>query len=120
MVSITPITAYGGLLIANGYTSGVIGSGVSLGLLGALSADVTLARANLDKTYHGQSYRVRYSKSLLSTGTSFDLTALRYSTKDYYDFSDYNNSGYELREGIAPWLSFNVRNLVFKPQFHNH
>ncbi|MDX7019623.1 fimbria/pilus outer membrane usher protein, partial [Klebsiella aerogenes] len=49
------ITAYGGLLIANGYTSGVIGSGVSLGLLGALSADVTLARANLDKTYHGQS-----------------------------------------------------------------
>ncbi|HEJ9541638.1 TPA: fimbria/pilus outer membrane usher protein [Proteus mirabilis] len=99
------ITAYGGLLIANGYTSGVIGSGVSLGLLGALSADVTLARTNLDKTYQGQSYRVRYSKSLLSTGTSFDLTALRYSTKDYYNFSDYNNSGYELREGIAPWLS---------------
>lgn len=99
------ITGYGGLLVADGYTSGVIGSGVSLGLLGALSADITLARANLNKTYNGQSYRVRYSKSLLSTGTSFDLTALRYSTKNYYDFSDYNNFGYDLRDGFAPWLS---------------
>lgn len=37
-------------------------------------------------------------KSLLSTGTSIDLTALRYSTKNFYTFSEYNTMGYARRD----------------------
>lgn len=70
---------------------------------------MTLSRAKLDNTYTGKSYRLRYSKSMLSTGTSFDLTTLRYSTSDYYSFSDFNGYGYNLKDNIAPWLGYRQR-----------
>lgn len=98
------ITLYGGGLLAEKYASAVVGSGVSLGQFGALSADMTLASAQMyDQTQNGQSFRVRYAKSLLSTGTSVDLTAYRYSTQHYYSFADFNNTGYPLSEGQVPW-----------------
>lgn len=98
------ITLYGGGLVAEKYASAVAGSGVSLGDFGALSADITLSSANLyDERKSGQSYRVRYAKSLLTTGTSVDLTAYRYSTQHYYSFADFNNSGYQLNEDEVPW-----------------
>lgn len=98
------VTVYGGGLIADKYASATVGSGVSLGNLGALSADVTVATAKMyDQTQNGQSWRVRYAKSLLTTGTSVDLTAYRYSTRHYYSFADFNNSGYTLSEGEVPW-----------------
>ncbi len=105
------ITLYGGVLIAEKYIAASMGSGFSLGGLGALSADVTHSSSKIDNLdeLNGQSFRLRYSKSLLSTGTSFDLTALRYSTKNYYSFSDFNNSGYQLKEGISPWLDYRQR-----------
>lgn len=99
------ITLYGGGLVAKDYTSIVAGSGVSLGSFGALSADVTSSSAVMikDQRQSGQSYRVRYAKSLLSTGTSVDLTAYRYSTRHYYSFADYNNTGYRLSDDQVPW-----------------
>lgn len=98
------ITLYGGGIISENYNSFSAGSGMSLGSLGALSADVTSSSAMLNKEKKtGQSYRVRYTKSLLKTGTSVDLTAFRYSTHDYYSFSDFNTTGYSLREGEVPW-----------------
>ncbi|NCG54959.1 fimbria/pilus outer membrane usher protein [Serratia fonticola] len=100
------ITLYGGGLIAEDYASLVAGTGVSLGALGALSADVTTSSAKLhgqNDRQQGSSYRVRYAKSLLSTGTSVDLTAYRYSTRHFYSFSDFNTLGYELNEGQVPW-----------------
>ncbi|EPQ5230455.1 fimbria/pilus outer membrane usher protein, partial [Providencia stuartii] len=104
------ITTYGGLLVSNGYNSVVGGIGLSLGVLGALSTDITHSDAKFSgKNLKGQSYRIRYSKSLLSTGTSFDLTALRYTTENFYSFSDYNNAGYELKDGLAPWTGSRQR-----------
>ncbi len=100
------ITLYGGGLIAEDYASLVAGTGISLGELGALSMDMTTSSARLrgqSDRQQGASYRVRYAKSLLSTGTSVDLTAYRYSTRNYYSFSDFNNLGYELSEGQVPW-----------------
>lgn len=100
------ITLYGGALIARDYISLVAGSGISLGQLGALSADITTSSARLkglDQRQQGQSYRVRYAKSLLETGTSVDLTAYRYSTRNYYSFNDFNNLGYHLRDDQVPW-----------------
>ncbi|EKT60170.1 putative fimbrial biogenesis outer membrane usher protein [Providencia sneebia DSM 19967] len=102
-------TLFGGALAAKDYQAATAGTGASLGELGALSADVTHSIAKLQtqndqstrKT--GQSYRLRYSKSLVSIGTSVDLTALRYSTEHYYNFSEFNSQGYRLEDGVSPW-----------------
>ncbi len=99
-------TLYGGSVMAKDYQALNIGSGISLGDYGALSTDVTASSARfIDAKETGKSYRLRYSKSLLSTGTSVDLTALRYSTRNYYSFSEFNSQGYRLEDGVSPWLS---------------
>lgn len=102
-------TLFGGALIAKDYQAATAGTGVSLGEIGAISTDVTHSVAKFNSGNNqsdrktGQSYRVRYSKSLVSTGTSVDLTALRYSTQHYYNFSEFNSQGYNLEEGLSPW-----------------
>ncbi|WP_024911661.1 fimbria/pilus outer membrane usher protein [Chania multitudinisentens] len=98
-------TLYGGALAAKDYQALSVGSGISVKNIGAFSADVTASSANFAETQQtGQSYRVRYSKSLISTGTSVDLTALRYSTRNYYSFSEFNGQGFRLEDGVSPWL----------------
>lgn len=100
------ITLYGGALVASDYSAAVAGTGVSLGGMGALSADVTSSRAVLPgqpATQKGNSYRIRYAKSMLTTGTTLDLAAYRYSTHNYYSFADFNNSGYAFNDESAPW-----------------
>ncbi|MFW0929250.1 MAG: fimbria/pilus outer membrane usher protein [Providencia rettgeri] len=104
----TNSTLYGGLLMAKNYFSVAAGVGVSLGRFGALSADITHSTANMDGELGdraGQSFRIRYSKSLTTTGTSIDLTALRYSTRSYFSFADFNNHDYRLKDDVAPWLN---------------
>ncbi len=105
-------TLYGGVLGAKDYQSFSAGAGVSLGYIGALSTDITSSAAKFNDTgtKHGQSYRIRYSKSMLSTGTSVDLTALRYSTEHYYNFSEFNSQGYRLNDGVNPWTMERRRN----------
>lgn len=103
------LTLFGGALVAKDYQAASAGTGVSLGDIGAVSVDVTHSQAKLNTWFGrserktGQSYRLRYSKSLLSTGTSVDLTALRYSTAHYYNFSEYNSQGFRLEDGVSPW-----------------
>lgn len=105
------ITLYGGLLLARDYQSLSAGTGVSLGEWGAVSTDMTYSSSQFTYTNStqrdhktGQSYRIRYSKSLMATGTSVDLTALRYSTEDFYNFSEFNSQGYQRDDGVSPWL----------------
>lgn len=100
------ITLYGGALLSKDYSSLSAGTGISLGHIGAVSADVTTSSTRFEEHSQqtGQSYRVRYSKSLISTGTSVDLTALRYSTRNYYSFSDFNDLGHQLRDDQNPWV----------------
>lgn len=99
------ITVYGGTLLSRDYHAASGGMGVSLGDIGAMSADITHSSSQFEhgNTQTGQSYRLRYSKSLLSTGTSVDLTALRYSTEHYYSFNEFNSEGYKLSDGVSPW-----------------
>lgn len=84
------ITVYGGIQLAKQYLSGSAGVGVGLGRLGAVSADVTQSNATLPngEKSEGQSYRVRYSRSVIETGTSVALAAYRYSTEGYYNLQD--------------------------------
>ncbi len=100
------ITLYGGLMAAEKYYSGVLGLGMSMGNFGALSADVTHSTLNSTRDegrFSGQSYRLRYSKSIMETGTSVDLTAYRYSTQNYYSFTDYNRREYHPGPDDYPW-----------------
>lgn len=101
------ITMYGGILGAKDYTSLALGSGFSLGALGAVSVDATFSRAHLNDqegTVNGVAARAKYSKSMMSTGTTVDLSAYRYATPNYYSFQDAMSHGYELSYGSAPWL----------------
>nr|WP_174505776.1 fimbria/pilus outer membrane usher protein [Acinetobacter sp. Marseille-Q1620] len=85
------ITPYGGLLIADAhYQSAGLGLGLSLGKIGAFSADVTYANNKLASggTSDGTSYRFLYSKSLNTYGTNFKVIGYRYSTRGFYDFAD--------------------------------
>ncbi|RDK89988.1 outer membrane usher protein [Enterobacillus tribolii] len=83
-------TLYGGSIVAEDYKSAAFGAGKNLGRLGALSLDVTQANSKLvDGSKHqGQSYRLRYAKSLNSIGTNLQLLGSRYSTKGFYNFSE--------------------------------
>ncbi|EDU6784866.1 fimbrial biogenesis outer membrane usher protein [Salmonella enterica subsp. enterica serovar Gaminara] len=84
------VTVYGGLQVAKSYVAGTAGAGVGLGSLGAMSVDITQADATLPdgRKTQGQSYRVRYSKSMVDTGTTVYLAAYRYSTRGYYSLQD--------------------------------
>ncbi|WP_323169257.1 fimbrial biogenesis usher protein [Pantoea agglomerans] len=84
------VTVYGGMQYSQNYLSGLIGGGLNLGLLGALSADITQADSTLaDGTRHqGQSLRFLYARSLNSLGTTFQLTGYRYSTQGFHSLDE--------------------------------
>ncbi|EMG9277804.1 TPA: fimbria/pilus outer membrane usher protein [Enterobacter cloacae] len=93
------ITIYGGGQGASKYQSLAVGAGKNMGDFGALSVDVIQAwstPANTAKT-QGQSWRARYSKNVINTGTNFSIAGYRYSTRGYYGLQDvldsWGNSG---------------------------
>lgn len=84
------ITLYGGVQNAKTYHSAALGVGVNVGNIGAVSIDDTKAWST---PFHrekesGQSWRIRYSKSISQTGTSFSIAGYRYSTDGYYTMQD--------------------------------
>ena len=90
------ITLLGGALVSRDYQALAVGSAFSLGRLGALSFDVIHARVDgeqgsVQESSSGNAYRIRYEKSLMSTGTSVNLATYRYTTKNYQSFSDIQN-----------------------------
>ena len=83
-------TVYGGLQAASKYQSLALGIGQNLGLIGALSADVTQAWTKQEHAAkdNGQSWRLRYGKSFAETGTNFSLASYRYSTSGFYTMQE--------------------------------
>jgi outer membrane usher protein len=83
-------TLYAGAIGAEHYAALALGSGQSLGTLGALSFDITAAKATLQdgQEKKGQSYQFRYSKNITATDTIMTLAGYRYSTENYYSFED--------------------------------
>lgn len=84
------MTAYGGTQLAEHYRSLAGGIGQNLGEFGAISADLTQSwgQAKDSEASQGQSWRVRYSKSLAQTGTSVSIAGYRYSTAGFYTLAD--------------------------------
>lgn len=83
-------TAYGGGQFASKYHSLALGIGKNLGGIGALSLDVTQAWSRMQEQPQetGQSWRVRYSKNIVLTGTNFAIAGYRYSTDGYYSMQE--------------------------------
>jgi len=80
------VTAYGGVLFAQGYDA--VSGGVGLNLpVGAITLDGTYARTFLpgDKTLSGTGWRLAYTKRLDETNTDFGLAMLRYAGRNYYE-----------------------------------
>ena len=91
-------TLYTGVQAAANYQALAFGAGQNLGDIGAVSADVTAAwskKKDEEKT-SGQSWRIRYGKNILETGTNITVAGYRYSTSGYNTLTDvmntYNNS----------------------------
>lgn len=84
------MTAYGGVQSAKAYHSAALGLGKNFGTFGALSIDDTHAWSTPSggEKESGQSWRIRYSKSIAQTGTSFSVAGYRYSTDGYYSMQD--------------------------------
>lgn len=84
------LSIYAGSQLSNNYKSALIGFGSNMGRFGAFSFDLTHADSQLvdDSRHSGQSMRFLYSKSLLGSGTTFQLLGYRYSTKGFYTLND--------------------------------
>lgn len=94
------VTAYTGTILADNYQSLAAGAGINMGNFGAFSADVTHAGTRQlrgsESRDSGRSYRVQYSKNMMTTGTSVTLANYRYSTDGYYSFEEANKNRAEL------------------------
>lgn len=98
------VTAYGGAQHSSHYQSQAIGAGKNLGDLGAFSVDVTRAKALLKKqqAHKGRSWRVRYSKNFVGSGTNFSLAGYRYNSKGFYTLEDTLESYTQADDVSAP------------------
>ncbi|UPG85908.1 fimbrial biogenesis outer membrane usher protein [Luteibacter aegosomatis] len=85
----TNTTLYAGTTASNSYGSGLLGGAINLPF-GAVSLDVTASRAafRYGGVRRGVSTRLRYNRSVLSTGTNFGVAAYRFSTRDYLGVTD--------------------------------
>lgn len=83
-------TGYGGMLLSRTYAAITAGIGVSLGELGAVSIDNTWSHASqpYDSIVSGNAWRLKYSKNLLTTGTTIDISDFRYASRGYMSFMD--------------------------------
>lgn len=84
------LTLYGGLQESSKYQSIATGLGKNMGDLGAISADMTQAWSipQGGEKSNGQSWRGRYSKNFVGTGTQFSIAGYRYSTSGYYGMQE--------------------------------
>ncbi|MGF6188973.1 fimbria/pilus outer membrane usher protein [Serratia sp. 2723] len=84
------LTAYGGLQGAEHYSAVTAGLGLSMGDWGSISLDGTEARGRRreQEEEQGGTWRVRYSKEINATNTTFTLASYQYASSGYYTLSD--------------------------------
>ncbi|ALH96153.1 fimbria/pilus outer membrane usher protein [Acinetobacter equi] len=94
------LTGYIGVQLAEHFQSSVTGVAFNTAL-GAISLDVTNSIAKINENQDkktGWSAKIAHSKLIQTTNTYFALSAYRFSSEDYYNFSEasYLNSGLNL------------------------
>lgn len=95
-------TLYVGTTASNSYWSGLAGAGINLPF-GAISLDVTGSRAAFrsEGVKRGLSTRLRYARTVSSTGTTFGVAAYRFSTRDYLGAVDAARLRERIRLGVS-------------------
>lgn len=105
------ISIYGGSQLSSDYQSVVFGLGQNLGSIGAFSFDITNSNSKMSdgSSKVGQSLRFLYAKSLIRTGTTFRLLGYRYSTENFFTFSE--------AMALNPWRSDLVNQDIYPTQY---
>ncbi|ESG70843.1 fimbria/pilus outer membrane usher protein, partial [Salmonella enterica] len=83
---------YGGAIASTGdYQALALGAGQNMGLLGAIAADVTRSDVRLPQGKHqtGYSYRVNYTKTFDSTGSTLAFVGYRFSDRHFISLQEY-------------------------------
>lgn len=96
------VTGYTGMQLSQNYYALQFGAAIGTPA-GAVSADVTQARAHLNNnglSYSGQSYRLSYSKLISETNSNLALAAYRFSTSGYMDFITHAQARDALQQGM--------------------
>ncbi|MFK3658911.1 fimbria/pilus outer membrane usher protein [Scandinavium sp. NPDC088450] len=83
-------TLYGGIQESTKYQSVAAGLGKNMGDIGAVSVDITQAWSSPKNNAQtsGQSWRARYSKNIVASGTNFAIAGYRYSTSGFYGMQE--------------------------------
>ena len=101
------VTGYLGVVAAQNYAAELVGAAFNTPI-GAVSADLTQANAQIpgQKYVDGQSLRLSYSKQLADTNSNIAVAAYQYSSRGYWSLSDAllarQDSGYKT---TAAWLA---------------
>ncbi|ECF1925803.1 fimbrial biogenesis outer membrane usher protein, partial [Salmonella enterica subsp. enterica serovar Newport] len=85
---------YGGLIASTGdYQSVALGAAQNMGLFGAVSVDVTRSDARLPSAstprQTGYSYRINYTKTFDSTGSTLAFVGYRFSDRHFMSLQEY-------------------------------
>jgi outer membrane usher protein FimD/PapC len=114
-------TLYGGVVGAENYSSLAMGVGRDLMMLGALSFDVTSARARLhglsdvgDHTYSGNSYRLSYSKRFDDYNSQVTFAGYRFSEQGFMSMSEYLDAQ---AVGVRQYNSKEMYTVSYNQQF---
>ncbi|WP_168791899.1 fimbria/pilus outer membrane usher protein [Paraburkholderia aromaticivorans] len=83
------VTLYGGVLASSGYVAANMGAAFNT-KYGAFASDITTARTEVpgDKSLHGNSLHIGYSKFIDPTSTNIAVGAYRFSDSGYLNFAD--------------------------------
>ena len=101
------VTGYFGVVAAQNYAAELVGAAFNTPI-GAVSADLTQANAQIpgQKYVEGQSVRLSYSKQLADTNSNIAVAAYQYSSRGFWSLSDAllarQDSGYKT---TADWLA---------------
>ncbi|QXX85179.1 outer membrane usher protein (plasmid) [Providencia sp. R33] len=112
---------YGGGVAAENYASAAVGIGRDLMMFGALSFDITHARSRLkgltevgDKTYHGNSYRLSYSKRFDAYNSQVTFAGYRFAEQGFMSMSEYLNAQ---STGVRQYSSKEIYTVSYNQQF---
>lgn len=112
---------YGGGIAAKNYLSAAVGIGRDLMMFGALSFDITHARAHLqglsevgDKTYRGSSYRLSYSKRFDAYNSQVTFAGYRFSEQGFMSMSEYLDAQ---SIGVRQYNSKEMYTISYNQQF---
>ncbi|EBV1274883.1 fimbrial biogenesis outer membrane usher protein [Salmonella enterica subsp. enterica serovar Java] len=111
-------TVYGGVQASEHYTAAMLGGGRFFPVLGALSVDVTQARAQFDQdrshpgNQQGQAFRFAWSRGFDTTGTSLSLAGYRYATSGFYTFSEMQQFQQGEHNSNPDWQKTHLRSRI--------